>query len=70
MAPLNRYTTFTTQFWYIKQEKLLLVIFNRNKILLHFCKYEKFDTIAFSFYFFIQNFILFTFSELPSVGFY
>jgi hypothetical protein len=33
-------------------------------------KSKKFDTIAHSFNFFLQNINLFTFSELPSVGFY
>ncbi len=35
-----------------------------------FCNYKQIDKFADSFNFFLQNFlILFTFSELPSIGF-
>jgi hypothetical protein len=62
-APLKRYSNLIDYFHKIKWDKLLLhVIFSNNWR--QFDKYKKFETISASF-----NYILFTFSVLPSVGF-
>jgi hypothetical protein len=37
---------------------------------LEFYDYKKFETVAFALNFIFAIYILFTFSELPSVGFY